>query len=146
MPDDQLYFVDSTTAHSERPNKLADGRKVDWVQRGGVVVTLTDGTTHSYAPRFYGSDEKSNSDGTHEYAVLDGALQVQSHQSESFQSNSGVSDTDWESGQHGKVKNRSITRILRTYGPGAWVEATGSTDEPIHRTRAKKSFYEDQQS
>lgn len=144
MPNEQLYFVDSTTAHSERPHKLADGREVDWVNHGGVVVTLTDGTTHSYAPRFHGSDEKRTSEGTHIYAVLDGALQVQSHESESFQSNSGVSDTDWESGQYGKLKQRSRTRILRTYGPGTWGQATGSTDEPIHKARAKKSFYENQ--
>lgn len=142
MPNDQLYFVDSTTAHSQRPRELADGRKVDWGERGGVVVTLTDGTTHSYAPKFYRSAEKIESHGHHSYAVLDGALQVQSHETDSFQRNSGISDTGWKSPHPGELKHRVSTRILCTYGPGAWSQATGEIDEPIHETKVERFFYE----
>lgn len=139
----QQFFVDSTRPHSQPPKELGDGRLVEWSDSGDVVITLTDGTTHRYAPKFHGSGETNASEGGHAYAILDGTLQVQSYNHEAFFSDSKVSGTDWETGRHGYLQSRETVKVLRTYSQGAWVEATGATAEPIHETRRKKTFQDD---
>lgn len=109
------FFVDSTSPHSEPPKELGDGRRVEWSEASDVVITLTDGTMHRYAPSFQGSGETNTSEGGHAYAILDGTLQVQSYNHEAFFADSKVSGMDWETGRYGYLQSRETVKVLRTY-------------------------------